>query len=86
MTGSHYAHFFADYPGPSLLSPASLIPQGATTPGCLHIQINFADWNFDAELQVQIGVRWGSQELLIPPKVNQSLWHESQSGDEGSKV
>ena len=28
----------------------------------------------------------GSQALLIPPKVIQSLWHESQSGDEGSNV
>ena len=86
MTGSHYAQFFADYLGPSLLSPDSLIPQVATTPACLHTQINFADWIFDAELQVQIGVRWGSQALLIPPKVIQSLWHESQSGDEGSNV
>ena len=28
----------------------------------------------------------GSQALLIPPKVIQSLWHESQSEDEGSNV
>lgn len=63
MTGSHYAQFFADYLGPSLLSPDSLIPQVATTPGCLHTQINFADWNFDAELHVQIGVRGGHRHF-----------------------
>ena len=56
MTGSHYAQFFADYLGPSLLSPDSLIPQVATTPGCLNIQINFADWIFNTELQVLIVV------------------------------
>ena len=58
MTGSHYAQFFADYLGPSLLSPDSLIPQVAMTPGCLHIQTHFADWIFDTELQVQIGMIW----------------------------
>ena len=66
MTGSHYAQFFADYLGPSLLSPDSLIPQVATTPGCLHTQINFADWNFDAELHVQIPAQNG-QHAHTPP-------------------
>ena len=28
----------------------------------------------------------GSQALLIPPKVNQSLWPESQSGNKGRSV
>ena len=63
MTGSHYAQFFADYLGPSLLSPDFLIPQVAMTPSCLHIQTHFADWIFDTELQVQIGVRWGHRNF-----------------------
>ena len=52
-----------DYLGPSLLSPDFLIPQVAMTPGCLHIQTHFADWIFDTELQVQIGVRWGHRNF-----------------------
>ena len=85
MTGSHYAQFFADYLGPSLLSPDFLIPQVAMTPGCLHIQTHFADWIFDTELQVQIVVKWDSGNL-ISPKVNQSLWYELLSGLKGCSV
>ena len=29
-----------------------------TTPGCPHIQIHFAEWIFNTELQVQIGMIW----------------------------
>ena len=63
MTGSHCAYFFTDYIGPFLLSPDSLIQQDATTPGCPHIQTLLPDWSFNRELEVQIGVRWGSQEF-----------------------
>ena len=63
MTGSHYAQFFADCLGPSLLTSDSLISQEATTPACPHIQIHFAEWIFDTELQVQIGVRWGHRHF-----------------------
>jgi hypothetical protein len=28
----------------------------------------------------------GVTGILMPPKVNQSLWHESPSGDEGSNM